>query len=86
MECIVWMGRLLLEVIHMFFPELTALTATLRQGPPGEDEALAILVGEESVSEVDDLIDALNWEGIRFFGGVFPGLIWGDTRKKTGYI
>ncbi|MFY9371340.1 MAG: FIST C-terminal domain-containing protein [bacterium] len=85
-ECIVWMGRLLLEVIHMFFPELTALTATLRQGPPGKDEALAILVGEESVSEVDDLIDALNWEGIRFFGGVFPGLIWGDTIKKTGYI
>jgi len=59
----------------MFFPEVTALTASLRQGLPGKDEALAIFVGEKSVSEVNLLVSRLNAEGIRFFGGVFPGLI-----------
>jgi len=80
-----WDGCLV-EVMHMFFPEVAPLTAALRQGLLGRDEALAIFAGEGAVGEINALLETLKREGIRFFGGVFPGLIRGNIIEKTGFI
>ena len=51
-----------------------------------ENEACVLLFGEDSKINIEQLIYQLNEAGITFFGGVFPGIIHGETNYKVGCI
>lgn len=53
----------------------------LKQG-----EAVMLLFGEHSELDFNQLVDALNALDIEFFGGLFPGIIYGDKNHSSGYI
>lgn len=45
-----------------------------------------LLFSEQSVPDIPALIEALNHRNLAFFGGIFPGLIYGNQRIDTGCI
>ncbi len=49
-------------------------------------ESLLILVGEESKIDLTNLFEKLNTKDISFFGGIFPGIIYGEKNFKNGAI
>lgn len=52
----------------------------------GKDDLVAVMVGEKERPDIDRLVSGLNREGIRFFGGVFPGLIYGNHQYEKGAL
>ena len=52
----------------------------------GHDEAVMILFAEDNIPEIPILIERLNAKNIQFFGGLFPGLIYGNEHKTSGCI
>ncbi|MBP6812530.1 MAG: FIST C-terminal domain-containing protein [Saprospiraceae bacterium] len=53
---------------------------------PGEGEVIMLLFAEQSAPDIPALIEALNNRQITFFGGIFPGLLYGNKAIKTGGI
>lgn len=53
---------------------------------PKDHEVILILFAEENIPEIESLIERLNQQKIEFFGGIFPGLIYGNERKTSGCI
>ena len=53
---------------------------------PVDGEAVMVLFAETSVPDIPALIEHLNTRNISFFGGVFPGLIYGNQRMEEGCI
>jgi len=53
---------------------------------PDADEAILLLFAEDDVPDIPLLIQLLNAENISFFGGVFPGLLYGNQHIKKGCI
>ena len=50
------------------------------------NEVVMILIGEDSIPDIDGMICDLNEKGICFFGGIFPGLIHGESKSTDGAI
>lgn len=53
---------------------------------PQEDEVVVLLFGEDRLVDIPRLIGELNDRNVRFFGGVFPGLIYSNRRDSQGCI
>jgi len=53
---------------------------------PGADEVLFIMIGEKNMPDLHRLVDEVNKRGHLFFGGIFPGLIYGNRRYEEGVI
>lgn len=53
---------------------------------PAKDEAVVILIAENSEIDIDDLIAFLNDKSIIFLGGVFPGVIYQNQRFNEGAL
>ncbi|MEI6411157.1 MAG: FIST C-terminal domain-containing protein [Bacteroidota bacterium] len=53
---------------------------------PTEYEVVMLLFSEHDQPDITTLIALLNQKNIRFFGGVFPGLIYGNQRVSNGCI
>lgn len=51
-----------------------------------DSEIAMILLGEEGNTDVHELIRKLNKSNIQFFGGIFPGLIYGTGVHHSGAI
>ncbi|WP_406662258.1 FIST N-terminal domain-containing protein [Methanolobus sp. ZRKC3] len=49
-------------------------------------ETVMILIGEESPTDIDSLIEQLNELDIDFFGGIFPGLIHKTDMRRSGAV
>lgn len=53
---------------------------------PTEGEVIMVLFSESATPDIPNLIETLNDRNITFFGGIFPGLIFGAHRVKEGCI
>ncbi len=53
---------------------------------PTEKEVVMLLFGEQNTPDIPALIQALNSKNIVFFGGVFPGIIYGNKKSTEGCI
>ncbi len=51
-----------------------------------KDEAVLILIGENHPIDLKALVDDLNQKNISFFGGIFPGIIYGKERFEDNII
>ena len=51
-----------------------------------DNETVMILIGEDSVPDIDGLTCDLNEKGICFFGGIFPAVIHGEAKYAEGAI
>ena len=70
----------------MYFETLEDLKAFAAAAAPGPSEQMMILVGDKSAHKLGELIDYLNSQNLRFFGGVFPGLLVKKQMKREGFI
>jgi len=66
--------------------EIDAIVAAAQELQPCEKEVLLVLIAEQKKPDVDRLIDALNDTGIEFMGGVFPGVIHGNSKYESGTL
>ncbi|MCK4505107.1 MAG: FIST C-terminal domain-containing protein [Candidatus Aegiribacteria sp.] len=51
-----------------------------------DSEVVMILIGEDSIPDIEGLICDLNEKRIHFFGGIFPGVIHGESKSTKGAI
>lgn len=51
-----------------------------------KDDVVAIMIGEKNKPDINKMISELNRKGIEFFGGVFPGIIYGNQKYEEGSI
>lgn len=53
---------------------------------PQTGETIMLLFAEQKHPDIPTLIDALNARSISVFGGLFPGLVYGNSRMNEGCI
>lgn len=53
---------------------------------PTPEDVVMLLIADDDMPDIPALIDALNQKNICFFGGIFPGLLYGNQRFKSGCI
>ncbi len=53
---------------------------------PTDEDVIMVLFSESVTPDIPDLIQTLNDKNITFFGGIFPGLIFGEQRVNEGSI
>lgn len=70
----------------MFLSAYKELTEYIQGLEVKENEQLFIMVADKSSEKVEDLIDFLNENSLPFFGGIYPGLLVGDSLKDEGFI
>ena len=51
-----------------------------------DNEVVMILIGEDRIPDIEGVICELNNKGINFFGGIFPGVIHGESKSSKGAI
>lgn len=51
-----------------------------------DGDVVLILLGEKETPDIPQMISHLNQRDIDFFGGVFPGLIYGDEKHDVGAV
>lgn len=51
-----------------------------------KDDVVAIMIGEKNKPDIHQIISGLNENGIKFFGGIFPGIIHGNQKYEEGAI
>jgi hypothetical protein len=51
-----------------------------------EGDVVAIMLGEKNKPNINQLISGLNENKIEFFGGIFPGILYGNQKYKEGAI
>ncbi len=51
-----------------------------------DNEVVMILIAEDSIPDIEGLVCDLNEKGICFFGGIFPGVIHGESKSTKGAI
>lgn len=61
------------------------IRAATASGPP-KDHVSMILLGGRSAVSVPEMIEGLNRRGVSFFGGIFPGIIHGDSVLEDGGV
>ena len=67
-------------------PNTAYIIAIVQQLAPNSKEVISMYWGEKSVIDYDQLVQALNDLNIRFFGGIFPGIINGTDNYESGVI
>ncbi len=70
----------------MYFETLTQLISHIEKTNFSTLEQLMILVGDESSDSVSEMSQYLNSRNIKFFGGIYPGLLVGNKNKRSGFI
>lgn len=65
--------------LHELAMAVSALNATA-------SDAILVLVDEHSGLELQPLVDTLRDTGVHFFGGLFPGVIYGQTTVIGGVV
>ena len=53
---------------------------------PSKDESLLIFIGEKNYPNINELVEKLNEADINFIGGIFPGIIHGNTKYDSGSV
>ncbi|MBU0701880.1 FIST C-terminal domain-containing protein [bacterium] len=51
-----------------------------------DTDVVLILLGERNMPDVTRMISGLNKNGVNFFGGMFPGLIYDDKKYEQGAV
>lgn len=67
-------------------PTSTEIVSAITKTGYREGDVVAILIGEHNKPNLDQLVSALNKNGIEFFGGVFPAIIHDDQRYEAGAV
>lgn len=65
---------------------LSQILQSIESLQPEEEDVILLLFTEQATPDIPELIAALNKKKITFFGGIFPGLIYGEHRETTGCI
>jgi len=58
----------------------------IKQLPRTEHDTVFMLIGEHSIINISDLLDALKDQHIPVTGGIFPGVIYGNQKYETGIV
>ncbi len=58
----------------------------LKEMPASEDDVFFVGVGEQCWADGNQLVSELKRTGRRFFGGVFPGVIWGGRHYEKACV
>lgn len=53
---------------------------------PAEGEVVLIMLAEEKIPDINDLVAALDENGIDFIGGIFPRIIHGENIYSSGAV
>lgn len=67
-------------------PNLPRIVQYIQSLQPEADDSILLLFAEDDVPDIPLLIQMLNAENISFFGGVFPGLLYGSQHIQQGCI
>lgn len=67
-------------------PKADDIIQSLSGIAPADGEVFLILLGEKSAVSVPEMIDGLKCNGISFFGGIFPRIIYGDRDYEGGAV
>lgn len=67
-------------------PTTKTILETVCAMKQGGAEVFYLMIAEGAKMNVPDLIDALKKESINFFGGIFPGVLYGTGRYDEGCI
>jgi len=72
----------------MYFPTTKAeeIVEIVRCMEIRDKDVVLILLGERDMPDVPKMISGLNENGIDFFGGMFPGLIYDDRKYEQGAV
>jgi len=72
----------------MYIPsrDVSEIAAKIVQMPRGDQDVVAILVGEKDCPDLEALIAELNRLNIVFLGGIFPGIIYDTQRYESGVV
>ncbi|MDD2237501.1 MAG: FIST N-terminal domain-containing protein [Kiritimatiellae bacterium] len=62
------------------------IAGRLMEMPSSEGDVFFVGVGEQCWADGDQLVSELKRTGRRFFGGVFPGVIWGGRRYEKACV
>ncbi|MEM9819544.1 MAG: FIST C-terminal domain-containing protein [Bacteroidota bacterium] len=65
---------------------LKSIIQSVQRLEVGSNEAAMLLFGEDSEIDFTQMVDTLNALDIQFFGGLFPGIIYGEEKYTSGYI
>lgn len=66
--------------------DVSIIVEYIKSLQPTDHEVVMLLLADEGMPDVPSLIQLLNDQNIHFFGGVFPGLIYGNKQYQTGCI
>lgn len=67
-------------------PSLRELATAVRALNATATDAVLVLVDEHSGVELQSLVDTLRDTGVHFFGGLFPGVIYGGNTATGGVV
>ena len=70
----------------MYFETAEELKTYLNRLIVEPEEQMMILAGYKSADDVNEVREFLNEKGIKFFGGIYPGLLTGNENKDHGFI
>jgi hypothetical protein len=71
----------------VYIPEPTIENIVCKAKEMNADSKITfIMLGEHCDLDVTDLIAALNAEKLNYFGGLFPGVLYGETRSENGAV
>lgn len=70
----------------MYFKNLQGLMDHVGALELSQGQQLMVFAGDESNSDIPELIKYLNDKKIEFFGGIYSGLLVGSTNTRTGFI
>lgn len=72
--------------MYVRFDDTDEIIAAISNEPLMDDEYWLILIADKHQNQLDSLISGLNSKGCRFFGAVFPGLIYGKRMLYEGAL
>ncbi|MEO0898387.1 MAG: FIST C-terminal domain-containing protein [Bacteroidota bacterium] len=67
-------------------PKIEEIVSTALQLAGEDQHTCMIFLAENDMPDVGQLMSALNEKGIRFFGGIFPGIIFDTDKKNEGAV
>ena len=67
-------------------PTTQTILETVRGMKQGKSEVFYLMIAEGAKVNVPELIDTLKKESVNFFGGIFPGVLYGTGRYDEGCI
>jgi hypothetical protein len=62
------------------------IISTINKMEIREGDVVAIMLGEKNKPNIGELISRLNENRIEFFGGIFPGIVYGNYKYDEGAI